>query len=168
MKRCIRLGTVLAWVACLSWFTPTSAFAHAGFAIADVSLQPGGVLVGYAVDAEGRPQANTPLEIRSSGQTVAQAQADATGRFQVNGLRGGVYEIATTSGTTPVRTWVAETAPPAARQSVLVNTAPVVRGELPFANNPTLGVWTAIGLSVAALTVAIVLPIALDDDDATP
>jgi hypothetical protein len=138
--------------------------ANATVAVQDVALQAGGVLQGQVLDVQGRPVAAAAVTVMQQGQVVRQAQSDASGRFSVAGLKGGLYQIATAQGGAVYRAWTAEAAPPAATNGVLiVNGDSVVRGgmnhsgPLGFLANP----WV-LGAIVAA---AIAIPLALHDDD---
>lgn len=103
--------------------------AQAASPIQDVALQPGGRLVGQVVDEQARPQAATRLAVVADGEAVAVATTDQDGRFEVQGLKAGVYVIQTADTGRVYRAWAADTAPPAAVGELLVvNDGTVVRG----------------------------------------
>ena len=45
------------------------------------------------MDAHGAPQQAVPIRIQQNGRLVATATTDAAGRFGVNGVRAGLYQI---------------------------------------------------------------------------
>lgn len=101
--------------------------------ILDVSLHEGGKLIGVYVNKAGKPVQGNRIQIRQQSKVIASVDTDDRGRFEAAGLRGGVYEISTAQGVGMFRLWTAKTAPPAARQSVLlVANENVVRGQFDF------------------------------------
>lgn len=97
--------------------------------IKDVSLQPGGRLVGQVVNEQATPQPATRLAVVQDGEAVALATTDNEGRFEVRGLKAGVYTLQTANTGVIYRAWAANTAPPAAADELLVvNDGTVVRG----------------------------------------
>ena len=102
--------------------------AHWG--IDDVALTEGGTLHGLVVSERGSPRSNALILISHAGREVARTGSDAAGRFIVQGLRGGMYQLATSGGSRLVRLWAAGSAPPSARDSArLVAVECVVRGQ---------------------------------------
>ncbi|MBP62418.1 MAG: hypothetical protein CMJ62_12935 [Planctomycetaceae bacterium] len=142
-------------------------FARAAAPIQDVALQPGGRLVGQIVDGQAVPQAGVRLAVVSDGEPVALAATDAEGRFEVRGLKAGVFGIQTAQTGVVYRFWAPNTAPPAAaEQALLVNDETVVRGQLHggggWANHFS---WLANPWVLAAIVAAaIAIPLAVDDD----
>lgn len=112
-----------------------------------------GTLTGQYITSEGTPVDGAVVSIRRGTQEFAQATTDAKGIFTVNGLKSGVYEIATPGGLDIVRVWEAEAAPPAARQYATVVSSSAVRGQM-FAGGllPLAG----IGAGVAGFTTGVV------------
>ncbi len=135
-----------------------SATAAPAPAVSDVALHAGGALWGQAVDAQGQPLVGVQVSIRQQGTEVRTAITDASGRFAVNGLNGGTYQLLVADGGGTFRLWATDTAPPAAQAGALVvGNGPVVRGELAppmmFLTNP----WVVS----AAVATAIAVPIAV-------
>ena len=98
--------------------------------VTDVSLAKGGRLNGQLVLEDGTVQANAKIVLLSRGQVVARSQADEQGRFAINGLGGGLYEIAAPGVRRAVRLWAPGTAPPSAKPAVTLAASPlVVRGQ---------------------------------------
>src|SRR5262245_51338417 len=131
MKR-TRFQTSLAAVACLGMVLPPSTFAAQPAAAkpTDVALRQGGMLVGQVVDAQGAVQAQKQVSIVYGEQEVVRTMTDENGVFAAQGLRGGQYSIVTEGGESHNRLWAANTAPPAASDSVVVVSDPnVVRGQ---------------------------------------
>lgn len=88
--------------------------------IADVGLTSAGALMGQVVDSQGKPVANSPVEIAAAGRKPTLATTNDQGYFAVNNLSAGVY-VASAPGTSKmVRVWSPRTAPPAASQGVLL------------------------------------------------
>jgi hypothetical protein len=135
--------------------------------VRDVALREGGYLTGQVLDAAGAPVAATPVAVVDQGRAVATALTGEDGRFTIVGVKAGVYQVATSKGVTVCRLWAPDTAPPAATADALVvNGDTVVRGgstcgpgggAIGFLSNP----WVLAGIVAAA----IVVPLALDDDD---
>ena len=132
--------------------------------LADIALQPGGVLVGRVLNSKEKVQKQQKIIIRQNNQVVAEATADTNGQFVVNGLKGGIYEISSPQGVGSFRAWAEGTAPPSAKQfAVLMGSNDVVRAQLGLGVLSGLSVaqWAAISAGVAGLTVGT---IALVDD----
>ena len=130
--------------------------------VRDVSLHAGGVLRGQVVDKQGRPCTGVPIAAIKVGVTTEQpvgAQTDSQGRFQLQGLSAGVYQVATSEGGMLCRLWAPNAAPPSAVPAALVvqGQGPV-RGALPSLGSIGPLGWALIGLGVAA---AIAIPLAL-------
>jgi hypothetical protein len=102
--------------------TPTAAARQSSHlpAVSDVALRAGGLLPGRVVNAQGAPAANEFVAVQFDGRTVATAKSDTQGYFAVRGLRGGTYRVAAAGGSGIYRLWAENSAPPAARPSVLI------------------------------------------------
>jgi len=125
-------------------------------AVNDVALQAGGALVGQVVDQQGVPLAHTPVLVRQNDQEVASTITDDNGRFEVSGLRGGLYQVVAGQGVGIYRLWAANTAPPTAQASAMVVSGnDVVRGQdgglLYWLTNP----WVLAGIIAAAIAIPI-------------
>jgi hypothetical protein len=137
---------------------PQGAFAAAAApppAAVDVSLSDGGILHGQLVDLQGGSVANSLVTVKSQDQEVARATTTSEGRFTVQGLRGGVYQVAAGTGQGIYHLWAVNTAPPSAQKGAIVYTqCPQERSTWKMLlTNPIV-----IGAAVAT---AIAVPIAL-------
>lgn len=88
--------------------------------IADVGLTSTGALVGQVVDNQGKPVANSPVEISASGKKATLATTNDQGYFSFDRLPAGVYVAATPGTAKMVRVWAPRTAPPTANKGVLL------------------------------------------------
>ncbi|MEN6458615.1 MAG: carboxypeptidase-like regulatory domain-containing protein [Thermoguttaceae bacterium] len=138
---------------CLPQVTLASGQAAAP-AVVDIALADGGVLQGQVVDLQGGHVANVPVSVKAADREVAQAVTTADGRFSVQGLRGGVYQVAAGEGQGVYRLWSSNTAPPSAQKGAVVYTqnAQPRSGLKMFLTNPIVIagiVATAIAVPVA-------------------
>lgn len=128
-------------------------------AIHDVSLDETGALTGFVQDADGKAVVRTKVVVRIGRKTVAEALTDEKGRFEVSGLRGGVYHISHSHGGSVYRVWKSGTAPGAARTSALLLwEKPVIRAqglEGTLGTLPTSTILATAG-GVAGATLGIV------------
>jgi len=165
-----------AAVACLAMlFSPAAMAAQPVVApLSDISLQAGGLLVGHVVDAKGLAVAKSPVAILRGGKEIVRTETDQTGKFSVEGLKGGVYEVATAQHRGVYRFWAPHTAPPSAQPRLMIaSSGDVVRGQgygRPAGNkNPfqVAGEWVTKHpfMTAGIVAAAIAIPIALDDDD---
>ena len=126
-------------------------------AINDVELMAGGLLAGQVIDAVGQPQMGQVIVVRQPGREPITAHSDQRGQFRLNGLRAGLCRIEYGETLVACRCWSPRTAPPAARQELLLTMGESIeRGQRPIADlfcGPVL-----IGLIIAA---AIAIPIAV-------
>jgi predicted DCC family thiol-disulfide oxidoreductase YuxK len=104
------------------------------------------------------------VALLQGGREVASAMTDTSGTFQISGLRGGNYTLASAGSTTNIRIWSEGSAPPSARPAVvLVEPGVVVRG-----NNGGGAFWRTVTnpwVSATAIAAAIAVPIALNNND---
>ncbi len=159
-------GTFLAIIAAMAWVCPRKAMAEPPSVVTtqDVQLGAGGELQGEVVNAVGYALPEQLVVIRRQGAEVAQARTDAEGRFVVQNLQGGLYEISTEQTTAAYRLWAPRTAPPAASDGIRMISAPTVyRGQSvpPLMDYPT-PVVVGVGLGIAA---AIAIPIVVVNQD---
>ena len=135
--------------------TPVAAGAEA---VSDVALAPGGHLVGQVVDTAGVAQA---------GREVLRTATNESGTFVAQGLRGGQYEIVTPQGSSVVRAWAPNTAPPSAQAGTLVIAGDqVVRGNMAW----SVVEWCRAHpwITTVGVAAAIAIPLALADGDDGP
>lgn len=128
----------------------------------DVALSDDGVLNGLIVDASGHPQADLPIQIQQFESSVASAVSDAGGAFRCNLQNGGMYLLAAGDQVVLLRCWAPGTAPPHAKDQVVVQAGDVVRGQISPATCGLSNPWIITGLAVAA----IVIPVALHNNRA--
>jgi hypothetical protein len=125
----------------------------------DVVLQAGGLLRGRVVDNQGRSQKQVQISLTGAKREEVAAVTDAAGRFEIAGLKSGVYNLKTPQSVRVVRLWNNATAPPAAEDGILVvNTSQVIRG------NGLGGSLLANPLIIgAAIATAVAVPIAVNN-----
>lgn len=144
------LGTCLPQAAFSAQPAPTPA-------VIDVAMSDGGVLHGQVVDLQGAPVTGLPVAVKAQNRDVAAATTSADGRFAVQGLRGGVYQVAAGEGHGVYRLWSAGTAPPSARNDAIVYTQ---NGQ----SRGALKMLLANPIVIAGLVAtAIAVPIALNN-----
>ena len=165
MKLWNTFGRVALMMAMVGMLVPTWARAEAvnaarqDAAVLDVALQDG-KLVGQVLNAEGAPIRGEAVSIRKDGHEIARVKTDDLGRYNVGDLKTGVYQVVTKDGGANYRIWEAKVAPPAAQPGALMIVGQPVRGQLGaggLLSNP----WVLGGIAAAA----IIIPLALDDDD---
>jgi hypothetical protein len=91
-------------------------------AVVDIALADGGVLHGQVVDLQGSSTTGVPVSVRNQNQEIIRTTTAKDGRFTVQGLRGGVYQVAAGEGQGVYRLWTANAAPPSAQRNVIVFT----------------------------------------------
>jgi hypothetical protein len=132
---------------------------NGGQGIVDVALADGGVFHGQVVDRNNTATIGCEVVLLQDSQEVARTITDEAGRFSVNGLRGGVYEVTTSRGGGIYRLWAPRTAPPAAGPTALVVAGDVVRGQ--YGGGSLLNVishpWAIAGMAAAGIGVALAL-----------
>ncbi len=178
MQRFLRLKTVAMLIACCglvfparmqaavpdtSATSPISPAAAQPRLITDVALGENGRLSGQAIDGSGMPAADKAVTLLQQGIEVAHTHTDATGRFTVNHLTGGIYEVHCENGGGLARLWAPHTAPPAARAVLVVSCgAPIVRGQHtmgPFDGSwlKGRGPWIIAAAAIVAVPTALAL-----------
>ena len=176
MMKLSSLKFAAAALSCLGMLLSPMAMAAAPLAAprsaapSDVALGDGGVLVGHVVDVQGVAVAMATVTLADHKQEIAQVRADQEGKFSVPSLRGGVYRISSRGQDAMYRLWAPHTAPPVAQQGViLVVGGDVIRGQYGKSPGPfaSMAQWVADHplITAAAIGAAIVIPIALDDDN---
>ena len=147
------------------------------FAQAAEQLQPN--LRVAKVDTEAEQQLAAQYQIRSiptlalfkNGKEIARLETDQRGRFAVNGLKGGVYQVATVGQQGVYRMWAPRTAPPVAKKGLILVSGDVVRGQ-GYGPGPSGPFSTVTGwisqhplMTAGIIATAIAIPLAIDDDD---
>ncbi|HLQ43200.1 MAG TPA: carboxypeptidase-like regulatory domain-containing protein, partial [Planctomycetaceae bacterium] len=92
----------------------------------DVALAKNGVAFGRVLDADQKGIANARVSFRQGKDEIAQVTTDQEGRFAIQNLKGGVYLITSSSGYGLFRFWAPKSAPPAAREQVLLRSNAVI------------------------------------------
>lgn len=166
MIRSSQLRQILIPTLVLALLTPTSVRAAGEQAVAsqpvDLALAPGGELRGQVLDHNGQPRAHCQVRISLGQQCVASVQTGKQGQYRVTGLRGGLHSITTNDGGTLCRFWAPGSAPPHAGDQLLL-----VSGETALRGNrnkryAVAGMLSNPWLLIAAGTVAIAVPVALN------
>ena len=123
----------------------------------DVALSANGVLMGACVDTEGEPVAGATIYVLQQDEVVALILSDEQGRFSVDQIEGGVYQIVHAGGATTCRAWTAVAAPPSAHRELLLVSGATFRAQIgptaQFLGNP----WVVAGLVVTGITVPIAI-----------
>jgi len=130
----------------------------------DISLAKNGSLRGKLLDSQGDPVADTAIAAYRDGEQVAATKTDSNGEFRIEGLRGGLYAVASEQGGGHFRLWAPNTSPPSAQDIAMVyNDKSIVRGNLGCPES-----WIKKPVIIGATIVgAIILPIALHDNEAS-
>lgn len=98
--------------------------------VADIVLHQNGQMTGVVMHTDGRPAAQTRVELLHRKTVVAKAVTDQNGRYRFDGLRKGLHSVRTEHGQQACRLWESETAPPQAKQQLtLICDETVVRGQ---------------------------------------
>ena len=96
----------------------------------DVALAADGTLGGIVVNSQGKRRAGAIVELHRGRQLLARVQSDASGRYTLPPLQGGLYQLTVDGVQRLVRAWAAGTAPRQATSTLqVVADAPVVRGQ---------------------------------------
>jgi hypothetical protein len=126
---------------------------------ADVALSATGTLAGAVVDTRGHARGKTAVEVRRGRRLVARALTDVNGRFAIDNLPGGLYQVRVDGTETLVRAWAAGTAPrTAAKQLPVIADALIVRGQddPPAAEPDSEGLFSRSAISSGLVTALIV------------
>ncbi len=165
--------------------------------VRDVALGTGNTLVGQVVDQQGHGVANATVRIANHTGTVAETSTDQAGYFRAAGLPGGVFQISAAGTNSLYRVWANQTAPPSAAEGVLLvqRDDQITRAQCPDgscgpgaypvdpnacgpggyyegvpghgAGHGLLGLLANPWVVAGAVAVAIAVPLALDDDNAS-
>ena len=109
---------------------PVSTVSEGG--VLDVALQGQNELHGRVLNAEGEVASGTVVVLTDAQNVpIVRTVSNEEGRFAFAQVPAGSAVLYAGESQTPVRTWAAETAPPAAQQEVVLNeSGPTVRGQL--------------------------------------
>ena len=128
--------------------------------ISDVALDTDGNLHGTFVNQVGLPVAGTLVSARQGSGRIHTANTDANGAFTIAGLKGGIWSITAGVQTSWVRTWNANTAPPASKAKFLmVKQSTVVRGQSGDSGLLSAfysGTLFSIGTGLAGITLGVI------------
>ena len=165
-----------------------------GLQVADsmtnVQLGEGNALRGAIVDQNGKPVAGAPVMIGQQGSIVAHLDTAADGRYTLTDVQPGIYQVASYAGVVNVRVFEGD-APADAVQGVIqtIDDEGIARGQCASGscessscscNDPCArqcrqpsrfaGLRSCLQnplLWAAVIAAAIVIPLAIDDDDAS-
>lgn len=163
-RQIVTIGLVLFSVASLptsvsaqSPLAETALLPVAAAATVDVALSAEGTLRGVCVDAEGEPVASAPIYVLQEDKVVALVLSNEQGRFSVDQIDGGMYQIVHAGGATTCRAWTALAAPPSAHGELLLVSGATLRAQISpavqFLGNP----WVITGVVVTAITVPVAI-----------
>jgi len=122
-------------------------------AVVDIAMADGGVLHGQLIDLQGGSAVGLPVSVKAQNKDIVRTTTVKDGRFTVQGLRGGVYQVAAGKGQGVYRLWTAKAAPPSAQKNAIVFTQGFLGGgpKMLLANPIVVAgvVATAIAVPVA-------------------
>jgi hypothetical protein len=128
--------------------------------VRDVALLPDGSLHGQVVNPQGKAASQVAVQFGRLDLAPQTTVTGLDGRFAVQGLRPGIYQFQTATGSGVYRVWAPHTAPPAAHAGVvLVEQETIILGQNGTAWGYIANPWV-MGLIAAA---AIAIPLALDN-----
>jgi hypothetical protein len=132
--------------------------------VLDVALDSHETFGGQVLDPQGATVVGTPVTLFEEAGPVATTTTDARGRFAFHGLRGGLYGLEAAGTVRHYRLWAPRTAPPSARDGVLiVANGPAVRGRLNPVVNRQGAIYSWISehylITYTAIAAAIAVPI---------
>ena len=161
MKNCLVAGAVLGLL------VPQVAMAE-GHAVRqapihDAALGAGGMLKGGLVSSNGTPEAGRDIYLVSDGELIAKARTDAEGRFEIRGVRAGLYTLQANGVAASYRVWSEAASPPSAVSDILLvsNEDLVARGFI----HPNWGKPLLLGsLLIAAGVIGGVIGYNVKDD----
>ncbi|MCA8993214.1 MAG: carboxypeptidase regulatory-like domain-containing protein [Planctomycetaceae bacterium] len=121
----------------------------------DIALDASGALNGQVVDSQGKPLDGALVAVFQSEKQVKRVTSDESGRFQVDGLRNGLYTLEVAGNEYPVRLWSAQVAPPSAKAgATLVFGEPSARGQFGFLDpvNTSILLLGVAGVTLSAVS----------------
>jgi hypothetical protein len=138
-------------------------------AIPDVELDQAGSLHGLVVNVDGLPVALASVIVAPREGPPLVAQTDPLGKFHVAALRGGLYQVAVGPHVRTVRAWAARTAPPHARDTMLlVVVGDVARGQMPAECVWRSDMWLVGGVAAALSSIPLSLASSDEERPVTP
>lgn len=137
-----------------------------------VTLQDDGSLQGALVDTNGKPLADHPVAIAQAGKILVTAKTNQDGRFAIQGLQDGVYQIASAGKAANYRVYASD-APTVAKQGVIHVMSPeVARANLGLFGNNGGHLGGMVGgmnntalIAAAAIAIGAGIAIAVDDEN---
>jgi len=124
-------------------------------AVVDIAMADGGVLHGQLIDLRGGNPVGVPVSVKAQNKEIVRTTTVKDGRFTVQGLRGGVYQVAAGQGQGVYRLWTAKAAPPSAQKNAIVFTQGLFGGapKMLLANPVVVAgvVATAVAVPVAVV-----------------
>lgn len=127
-------------------------------------MADGGVLHGQVVDLQGGSAVGVPVVVKAQNQDIVRTVTSKEGRFEVQNLRGGVYQVAAGEGQGVYRVWSAKAAPPSAQKTAIVYTQNCDKCAGAGAGGTLKSVLTNPIVIAGVVATAIAVPIALAND----
>ena len=162
MKQIHKIGWALTLLAAVGFCLPVTTLAASPMKTGptDVKLTKTGALVGQVLDVQGKAVVGKPVAVQYQNKLVAAPTTDKNGYFALQGVRPGVYRIASMKGVADYRVWTEQTAPPkAAAGALLIEGKEVIRGQI---NGMALRNLLANPLVVAGIVAtAVAVPVAV-------
>ena len=123
---------------------------NSGVRVLDVALQGQNELHGRVLNAEGEVASGTVVVLTDAQNVpIVRTVSNEEGRFAFAQVPAGSAVLYAGESQTPLRTWAAETAPPAAQQEVVLNeSGPTVRGQLGNIDTRKAAILTAWGVAL--------------------
>ena len=128
----------------------------------DVTLGEGNVFKGRAVDHNGVPAEGAVVVVKQGTKVVGESVTDGEGRFAVESMKSGVFQVSCGATHGSYRFWTEKTAPPSSRsQGLLVLGENGTRGQCGNCCDDGSGIWLCAaavivaGIAIAALVIAL-------------
>ena len=141
----------------------------------DISLGKSGTFTGRTVDHTGAAVEGAKVVLKQGKTVVAETVTDQDGRFAVQSLKSGVYQVGSGATEGTFRMWSEKAAPPSAKsQALLVLGENGARGQYGCCCDDGSGMWlcaaglAVAGIAVAGLVIAITANNKSDNDPAPP
>lgn len=147
--------SLAAWAICLPSVVFSAEQAPA-LAVVDIAMADGGILHGQVVDLQGGNAVGVPVVVKAQNQSILRTVTSKEGRFEVQNLKGGVYQVAAGEGQGVYRVWSAKAAPPSAQKTAIVYTQ--------HGGSTLKSVLTNPIVIAGVVATAIAVPIALAND----